>query len=128
MPIPGTSPPLGLRSRSRSPGNEFLLKGRASRSGRGGAIATALAGIAHTLERRSLNIKLEVFGARNPDPITSMAKMSLTWWQQGRYKEPEVLDFQVAVGSKERGAGREARCYADGDGEFGSYVDGPGTI
>ena len=64
---------FGQKSRSQSPArDEPILRGQAARKGKSSAIAVALAGIAYTMERRSLNLKLEVLGAKHPDTIESM--------------------------------------------------------
>lgn len=84
------------RSRSQSPaGDELVLRGYAARRAKGSVIATALAGIAHTLERTSLDVKLGVLGARNSDMISVMVELRHDWWIDGLWKDVERLDMGI---------------------------------
>ncbi|MBE3045027.1 tetratricopeptide repeat protein, partial [Candidatus Bathyarchaeota archaeon] len=42
------------------------------------------------IERRKTKL-----GADHPDTLTSMGNLALTYWNQGRWKEAEELQFQV---------------------------------
>lgn len=51
--------------------------------------------IAYTLQRRALDMKMEVLGARHPDTIAVMVELGITRIAQGYYKEVEPLAIQI---------------------------------
>lgn len=72
------------------------MRGQAARKGKSSAIAMALDGIAHTMQRKSLDLKLEVFGVSHPDTVKAMADLFGNWYEQGRFSQAEPLAMSVA--------------------------------
>ena len=107
----GPPPPIGARStediytqpvwfrearkakdRDRS---ELVSRSQASRSGYNSIIDLAVAGIAHTLERRSLDTKFRVLGLNHPETVTTMSKLCALWLRQGRFEIVEPLQAHL---------------------------------
>lgn len=84
------------RNRSRSPsGNELVLRRQAARAGRRSVIAMAMDGVAHTLQRRSLDLILQALGARDPKTIAMMSEMRSVWLAEERIGEAEPLAVRI---------------------------------
>lgn len=91
------------RSRSKNPYDVLVVRGQggqASKIGMNSPISVTMRSIAHTVERRSLETRLEVLGARilgthPPWPLCT------SWLKRGSYSEVETLAMQLAEIRKE---------------------------
>ena len=102
--------------------DELILRGSAAKKGKGGSIAMAIDGIAHTLSRRSLECKLAVLGLEHPGMIEYMVDITNQWGLQGYYKEVEALEITILDYKWER-FGDEPR-YNTGDDDARRYTNG----
>ena len=66
----------------KNPPEELTLEGQAARKGKSSAVAMALNGITHTMQRRSLNLTLEVLGVSHPDTVKLIADLYGNWYKQ----------------------------------------------
>lgn len=78
-----------------------MLRSQAAKKGKSSVIAMALARMAYTMERRDLDLKLEVLVARDPETVRVMAGIFKNWRDQGRYREVEPLAVAIVAFKKE---------------------------
>ena len=72
-----------------------MLRGQAAKKGKRSVIAMSMASMAYAMQKHSLQVKIEVLGARNSQTIKFMVELSHNWFNQGRYRELEPLAVQV---------------------------------
>lgn len=88
--------------------------------GKSNPVAIVQVGIQHTLERRSLDLKIAVLGADKPDVIEFMIDMSLSWYNQGLYGEKERLEVKIVDFKKGTVGEKHAKNFRS-NGDSGDY-------
>lgn len=84
-----------------------MLRGQAAaRKRKSSMIAVALMDIQQQLEKRSLDLKLSVLGTEHSELAEFMIAISVSWYNQGLYREAEPLEVKIADLSTQKPCGQ----------------------